>query len=505
VTGPVSLAGRKAVVIGGGIAGLAAAIVLGRRGAAVEVIERDPIDAEEACETAFVEAERPGTPQVRHSHVFLGRLRNLLHEDYPEILQALMDAGAREINGLERPPRPLRGMAIEPGDERLIILACRRTTFEWVLRRQAAALPNVRMRSGVRVGGLLGITGRRAVVSGVFVEVDGRTQPLYAHLVVDASGRRSLAPEWLAALGAPAVRERVEPSGIVYYTRFYRLREGASEPAPGDVPLAADLDWIKYSVFPGDSRTYSVTLAVPLTEPELKVLQHAEAFDTMVRMIPGLGEWIDPARCEAIEPRGRGVQAMGGLINRLRRFVAPAGPVATRFFALGDAAYCTNPLYGRGCAQAFLHAHFLGEALDEANGDATAAAYGLDQRARAHIEPYFHASVVADREAVRRAEGREPSQFLNRLRARFFRDGVGLALRYDPVVYRAFLRMMNMLETPEEAFGRAEVALRCLWYMARSESYRALDPPPSGPRREDAIRACRAAVKSAPLTTQASG
>jgi hypothetical protein len=46
---------------------------------------------------------------------------------------------------------------------------------------------------------------------------------LAADLVIDASGRYSKAPEWLAAIAAAAPREKLEQSGVVYYTRFYRF------------------------------------------------------------------------------------------------------------------------------------------------------------------------------------------------------------------------------------------------------------------------------------------
>ncbi len=49
-----------------------------------------------------------------------------------------------------------------------------------------------------------------------------------ADLVVDATGRRSPALDWLAALGVPAIEEVKVPSGVSYATRLY---EGS-----GDIP-----------------------------------------------------------------------------------------------------------------------------------------------------------------------------------------------------------------------------------------------------------------------------
>src|SRR6185436_10858504 len=139
------LAGRDAVIIGGGITGLAAARVLSDRGARVTLLERDEEPKVATADEAFTQWKRTGAPQVRHSHAFLGRLRKLLRERYPDLLDALLAAGASELRMTDRPPRTLGNLVPEPGDEELVALGCRRTTFEWVLRSSALARPGVRL------------------------------------------------------------------------------------------------------------------------------------------------------------------------------------------------------------------------------------------------------------------------------------------------------------------------------------------------------------------------
>jgi flavin-dependent dehydrogenase len=168
--------------------------------------------------------------------------------------------------------------------------------------------------------------------------------------------------------------------------------------------------------------------------------------------------------------------------------------VVLRFFALGDAAYCTNPLYGRGCAQAFLHADLFGQAIDRSPGDFEAVAIWLDERAEAEIGPFYRASVLADREAVLKAEGRKPRRLTSRMRQKFFDLGVAPATRCDPVVFRAFLRMLNMLETPEAAFGDFRVLLRSLWVMARGKRFNQRYALPDPPDRDTVIARCVAAL-----------
>src|SRR5256884_162967 len=99
-----------------------------------------------------------------------------------------------------------------------------------------------------------------------------------AAIVVDATGRRSRAPEWLAALGAPAPYERSAETGIFYYTRFYRVRRGRA-PRGTTGLVAGDLGWVKIAIFPGDGRTFSITVAAPVDDHSLRGLSDPAPFD----------------------------------------------------------------------------------------------------------------------------------------------------------------------------------------------------------------------------------
>ncbi|GIW42811.1 MAG: hypothetical protein KatS3mg077_0093 [Candidatus Binatia bacterium] len=468
------LSGYRVAVAGGGVAGLAAAYFLACRGAEVFVFERDPPPPSDDPEKAFLTWKRPGASQLRHSHVFLGRLRALLRDEYPEILEALLAAGFKEMRPLDHPPPALRGrLQPEAGDQDLVALAGRRVTFECVLRRLVLQHPRIKLYDCAKVVGLMASPTMPPQVCGLWVEKGGKRKELFrVHFVVDASGRNSQVVRWLAEIGCRPVDDRREDSGIAYYTRFYQRLADADEPKPGQDPWVDDWDWLKFALFLAEDGVFSITLAVPLVEPRLKILRHPATFDRVVCMIPGLRDWIDPCVAKPFPGVPRGVEAMGGLVNRRRRFVDAAGPIVLRYFAVGDSAYCTNPLYGRGCAQALLHGHFLVQALVQSRGDFWQAALILDQLAREQIEPFYRASVIADRDATRRALGQPPPRLAARLQEKFFRDGIAVAMRTDPVVYRAFLRMINMFETPEQAFLRPDVVARTLWLMSRGDELR---------------------------------
>ncbi|MGH7859955.1 MAG: NAD(P)/FAD-dependent oxidoreductase [Candidatus Binatia bacterium] len=490
---PVDLQGRRAVVVGAGIAGLATALSLGERGAEVLLLEADPPMLADSAEEAFSDWPRRKVPQFRHSHAFLARLRNILLRAYPEIYRALLDEGARELRLLDFPPPTMGALAPEPGDEQLAAIGCRRATFEWVLRRHVESKPWARILSEHTVKGL--VTDGRSLpeVRGVRVD-DGRGhhRAIAVDLVVDASGRTSRAPQWLEDAGAKRPFEKRSTSAILYYTRFYRLRPGVEFPAPTEHPAMADFGWIKFAVFPADRSTFSITFATHLAFARLKILADVGPFEEMARTFPGLAPFADPRTAEPLPIDGRQVMAMGGIENCRRRFVDGDGkPLAIGFFAIGDSAYHTNPLYGRGSTQAFMHASLLGEALDAAAGDPVRAATLLDEGAREEIEPFYRASVAADLVASRRV-GALPSTLPEWFGDSFFEHGILPASRTDPVVFRAFLRMFYMVETPEQAFFRPDVLARGFVAWLRSPW---LYPRvmPSAPRFEKAIEACERA------------
>ena len=117
-------------------------------------------------------------------------------------------------------------------------LACRRTTFEWVLRRAVLAEPGMlELRDGVAVEGLLAEPGRRRHPGGHGRGHDDGPVPTPTSSSWPADGDRRF-PDWLAAIGADPVPEEVEDTGIVYFSRFYRLVDGA-EPPPQTARSAA--------------------------------------------------------------------------------------------------------------------------------------------------------------------------------------------------------------------------------------------------------------------------
>ena len=86
------------------------------------------------------------------------------------------------------------------------------------IRDRVRRLPNVRIRTNVRCLGLVATPTR---IAGVRAAIDGVEQELAGEVVVDASGRHSKLPEWLAELGFPAPPVDEVELETHYVTRVY--------------------------------------------------------------------------------------------------------------------------------------------------------------------------------------------------------------------------------------------------------------------------------------------
>ncbi len=435
------------VVAGAGVAGLAAALVLGRRGHDVTLIERDPTPLPATADEAF-DWDRRGAPQVRHSHAFLARLRNLLRDDYPDVLRALLDSGATELRFLDGLPDDFPDHSVRPGDEDLVALACRRTTFEWALRRVVVAMPAVTLRHGVSVTGATAAPDSTPTVTGFLVDSPDGAERIGGDFFVAAHGRRADVPGLLGPHGVE-IPEEVADTGIVYFSKFYRRREGVDPPAQNR-PVGGDLGYLKYGLFPGDNDTFSMTLACGSDDADLRTrLRSVDGFDIAASTIVDARPWLASETAVPVTD----TYVMAKLLNRRREFLRDDGsPRVHGFAALGDAHTCTNPLYGRGCSLAFVHATLLCAAIEDDPDDLAAIARAFERATDAEIRPWYRAAVAQDTQ-----EG-DPADFMEEV----VREGLLPAVRTDPVVLRAFLRSLNLLQSPEELLRDTEVIGRVM-------------------------------------------
>ena len=490
---------KHVIVVGGSVAGLGAAVALGADGHRVTILERDATPMPASHLEAFERWDRRGSPQTRHSHAFLGRLYCLIRDHAPDLLAKLLECGAEELRFADIAKRTMPGAALEPGDADMTLLAVRRITFEWVLRRHVLDSGLVEFRDGDEVTGLAAegdpITGVPRVFGVHVITAGGDREVLRADLVVDASGRRSKLSDWLEAIGAKRPAEESEPCGIFYSSRFYRLRDGV-EPPPLESGMGQELGYLKIGIFPGEARIFSLTLAASPDDDVLRSVLRTPGFEAAAAALPITRSWVDPAVSVPISD----VHGMANLRNTRRWLVADGEPLALGVVAIGDALIHTNPITGRGCSLAWVSAFLLAEALRKEPEDARSLALVLDDSIEREVAPWWRAQVQQDRDAievegllqrgenpyqVERADGSsDPKAFMRSL----LREGLGHALREDMTVLRAFMRVFNLLDAPEDLMRRPELMQSVL----RAWNERHSKPPLAvGPSREEMLGVLR--------------
>jgi 2-polyprenyl-6-methoxyphenol hydroxylase-like FAD-dependent oxidoreductase len=479
---------REIVVLGGGVAGLAAALALGRDGHHVTVVDRDDLGVGEPLEA--LHWDRRGIAHFHQPHAFTPRGRKELLTAFPDVYEALLAAGASDVDLRPR----IRGRETRPDDSELAFVAARRPLIEWGLRRAAAAQPNVVLRGAVRATGLDATSGNGTWDVGPRVHgVKTTDGTIPADLVVDAMGRRTPSPGWIRAIGGRAMTERSNDCSIIYYCRYYRVRDARTLPEGPWVPgPRGDLGYGAFSTFPGDNRTFAALLAFPPGDRALKTARHTPAFEAAIASLPALHSWTDEDMSEPITD----VIPMGSLQNTIRAFDEGRAP-ALGFVAVGDAIIHTDPVLAMGLAFSLMHARELAAAVREVDGEPEQVAYAFDALARPEMEERF-AYVTAIDDTRTRLWAGESIDFTHAGGGAypFFTYGAaGVASLAEGELARALVRRNQFLDPLAvlDEDGTLIAELEAFW-----ERLRAPGRPRLGPNRQDLIGLMRAALAESP-------
>ncbi|APR82328.1 monooxygenase, FAD-binding protein [Minicystis rosea] len=298
------------LVAGGGVAGAALAVLLGRRGVRVDLFEQRRYPSEKPCGEGIM----PGGVAV------LERL-------------ALLDAiGGERFSGIRWHAGDLVAEARFPcaSGERLFGVAQRRLRLDGVLFEAAQRTAGVRAFEGVRVDAPL-VEGGRVV--GLVAGGEARRAPL----VVIADGAGSKLRGALGLAGSPARHARV---GV-------RAHFGGVADR-----LAAD----RVEVFLHEGHELYVTR---LPGGEAMVAALSDRLAVGVDLKAALHRWI------AAEPGLRdhlaGAPVIGAVAGRYPLAGRARAGVVPGAVLLGDAAGWTDPVTGGGIAQALLAAELLAD------------------------------------------------------------------------------------------------------------------------------------------------
>jgi 2-polyprenyl-6-methoxyphenol hydroxylase-like FAD-dependent oxidoreductase len=460
------------LIVGGGICGLGAALLLARDGHEVTVLERDPGPPPDSLDGAWREWNRPGVAQFRQPHNFMPGLRRLLEAELPDLQDRLARAGAAKFDLLNPMPPSIGDRSPRPIDDQLWTLTARRPIGEWVFADAARREPRITVRRGVVVRGLI---AGASVIPGIPHVVGVRTtggEELGAALVVDATGRQSRAPEWLTAIGAPPPVDEQADSGFVYYTRYFR---GAEEPRR-IAPTLTSIGTISLLTLPGDNGVWSVTIFTATADQPLKRLRHAETWTSVVRACPLHAHWLEG------EPVSD-VLAMAGIVDRYRRFALDGTPIVTGFAAVADALACTNPSAGRGLTVGFLHALQLRNVLRDHAMDARSVVEEFDARTEAEIKPWYDAQIAVDRARFAQMTALREEREAPPVDDGLFKGIASLmsVMALDPDLWRAGMEYVGTLTPIQTILARPEIRAR----IAAVRAGLPAGPPPSlpGPTR----------------------
>jgi 2-polyprenyl-6-methoxyphenol hydroxylase-like FAD-dependent oxidoreductase len=416
--------GSHAIVIGAGISGLFAAQVVSEFYRHVTVIDRDDLPPDGDI--------RAGVPQGQHLHALLTSGALAIKNLFPSFLEQLIAEGAPTGDILANGRAYFGGVRMAPAHSGLPGLAVSRPFLEFRLRLRLAEKGNVSILAPCNTVGLIASPDGRTVAGVRVMAQDGGVEELEADLVVDASGRGSHTPDWLAEIGYPQPQEEKVDVDLGYSSCTATLPANALH---GDLGIAVSAT-VANPRGGGMIRTekdgWMVSLvgyrgAHPPVTPE-GFLNFAQTLP-----VPDIYDALRAATSLSHPVRYRVHHVVRRHYERLSRF--PEGLVV-----LGDAVTSFNPIYGQGMSVAAKQALILGGVLR--HGPAAL------RRARRKIA---QASAVAWQMSVSsdlRMPGIEGNRTpLVRL-GNAYVEHLYRAAHHDPAVACAFMRVANLVDPP---------------------------------------------------------
>ncbi len=419
--------GGHAVVIGGSMAGLLAARVLSDHFARVTVIERDRFPEEPV--------PRRGVPQAHQLHVLLRRGRVILERLFPGLGGELVSAGcpvvdmANDLAWLT----PAGWGTRFPSE--LALISFSRDLLDFGVRRRLSA-------SGVcflEERDVLGLLPGAGGVAGVRVRSRAGEEEVGADLVVDATGRGSLAPRWLAEIGYPRPEETTVDAHLGYASRLYARPPNFRAGWKGVYVQVAPPDFTRGGVlFPIEGDRWMATLVggdrdyPPTDERGFMDFARSLRAPTIHETLQGAEPLTPVRRYRATENRRRHYE-------RLSR-------MPENFLVTGDAACAFNPVYGQGMTTAALGAEALEACL---RGDLAGLSKRFQKKlAKVNAAPWMLATGEDYR--YRGTEGGTldlMTRFMHRYMDRVMELSTG-----DAAVRLRLLKAFNLIEPPTTLF-----------------------------------------------------
>lgn len=338
---------ERAVVLGCGMAGIAAAAALRNHFEDVVVIERDEIPQQPE--------PRRGVPQHAQLHNLLTCAQSNFEYLLPNFITSLREAGAGDASVADETHVYELGIKMPERNLGLRLMSAWRPVIEHVARQRLQDEDRVAFEG---LGRAVSLRKSNSSISGVTVEKDGKEKTISADLVVDATGSGSNAFRWLSNVGEQIPQsDRVRAGQWYVSTIFERPIEYADSndfwltfPNPPDTRGGL--------ISPIGNNKWYVSLSGRVTDKPPKTVEEVKAYAATLGDSSAIASLIQNAKPRTAPNLFRKTTAT------MRRYDQVDEPLAG-FLPIGDAIASLNPLFGQGMSVASQQARELDNLLTE--------------------------------------------------------------------------------------------------------------------------------------------
>lgn len=422
---------KRAIVIGGSIAGLLSAKVLSDEFDEVLIVERDTIAASAA--------ERTGVPQSPQPHILLAQGYRLLKDFFPNLDSSLQQAGAVPIDWGQDFHYFAFGdwCATTANPTGLDSFSCTRPLLETALRQQVEQISNVKRLSPYRVEGLVGdaekVTGVRCRQS----KNKADEQFFQADLVLDASGRSTNAIKWLGNLRATSPKSEKIDAKLGYATARYRIPNSWSE------------DWKVMLIAhkPPENTQLGYLARVENNELIATLGGYCQEYPPLEEkaFLEAAKQLPDDAFYQAIAQLKRisDIKAYRSTANRLYHY-EQLDNLPKGFIAIGDAVCALCPAYGQGLTTSAISATVLQDWLS--NHSHIEETLAFQKKLAKQIQPAWDVATKND-SGFLQPKGHQKKNLVGRLLAAYMQKLVAKT-HTDSDLTLKLTRVTHMVDSP---------------------------------------------------------